>query len=184
MSTRHASGPPRPSSCTDNSRLIAPCSSARGLADPRTWPSWATKPRSRPSSRGSPTAAPPISWRCPSGRQTSVQQRSTSSPASPARPEVGGFLRAVTVRDGELIIEEHPDPVPGAGEVLIRVRAAGINAADLLQRKGFYPAPPGSPPDIPGLELAGEIASVGPGVTAWQPGDRVMAVVGGGAQAE
>ena len=63
-------------------------------------------------------------------------------------------MRAATIRDGEVLVEEHPDPEPGAGEVLVRVRAAGINGADILQRKGGYPAPPGAPPDIPGLELA------------------------------
>lgn len=79
---------------------------------------------------------------------------------------------------------EHPDPEPGVGEVLIRVRAAGVNNADLLQAMGFYPAPPGSPSDIPGLELAGEVVAVGPDAPRFTIGDRVMAVVGGGAQAE
>ena len=69
-------------------------------------------------------------------------------------------MRAVTVHDSEIHVEERPDPEPGAGEVLVRVRAAGINGADLLQRRGRYPAPPGSPADIPGLELAGEVAVV------------------------
>src|SRR2546428_6592942 len=93
-------------------------------------------------------------------------------------------MRAATVRDGEIAIEEHPDPAPGAGEVLVRVRAAGLNGADTLQRRGLYPAPPGSPPDIPGLELAGEVIALGPGVFRFAVGDRVMAIVGGGAQAE
>ena len=56
-------------------------------------------------------------------------------------------MRAATIRDGEVVVQEHPDPDPGAGEVLVRVHAAGLNAADLLQRKGAYPAPPGSPQD-------------------------------------
>ncbi len=81
------------------------------------------------------------------------------------------------------VVAERPDPVAGSGEILIRVRAAGINNADLLQAKGLYPAPPGSPPDILGMELAGEVAANGPGASRFQPGDRVMAVVGGGAQA-
>src|SRR6478672_13666696 len=93
-------------------------------------------------------------------------------------------MKAVTVRDGELSIEDHPDPEPGSGEVLVRVRAAGLNGADMLQRKGGYPAPPGSPPDIPGLELAGEVAALGPGAERFAEGDRVMAIVGGGGQAE
>ncbi|MDZ7674069.1 MAG: NAD(P)H-quinone oxidoreductase [Acidimicrobiales bacterium] len=93
-------------------------------------------------------------------------------------------MRAVTIDDEALTWAEHPDPSPGVGEVLVRVRAAGINAADRLQVKGFYPAPPGSPPDIPGLELAGTVEALGPGVTSWSEGDRVMAVVGGGGMAE
>jgi putative PIG3 family NAD(P)H quinone oxidoreductase len=93
-------------------------------------------------------------------------------------------MRAVTVRDGELHVEEHPDPLPGKGEVLVAVRGAGINGADMHQRKGRYPAPPGSHPDIPGLELAGEVVGLGEGVLRFKEGDRVMAVVGGGGQAE
>lgn len=93
-------------------------------------------------------------------------------------------MRAVTIRDGDLAVTEHPDPEPGAGEVLVRVRAAGLNGADMLQRKGAYPAPPGSPPDIPGLELAGEVAALGPSAARFSEGDRVMAIVGGGGQGE
>ncbi|MGI9098619.1 MAG: NAD(P)H-quinone oxidoreductase [Solirubrobacteraceae bacterium] len=93
-------------------------------------------------------------------------------------------MRAATIRDGEVLVEEHPDPEPGSGQVLVRVRGAGVNGADMLQRKGHYPAPPGSPPDIPGLELAGEVAGLGPGATRFEEGDRVMAIVGGGGQAE
>lgn len=93
-------------------------------------------------------------------------------------------MRAATIRDGEIVVEQHPDPVPGAGEVLVRVRAAGLNGADMLQRRGRYPAPPGSPQEIPGLELAGEVAALGPGATRFALGDRVMAIVGGGGQAE
>ena len=74
--------------------------------------------------------------------------------------------------------------MPGTGELLIRVRAAGLNGADMLQRRGGYPAPPGVPADIPGLELAGEVEALGPGAMRFEEGDRVMAVVGGGAQAE
>ena len=93
-------------------------------------------------------------------------------------------MRAVTIQDEELVVEERPDPEPGKGELLVRVRAAGINGADIHQRKGAYPAPPGSPPDIPGLELAGEVVALGPGTRRFEEGDRVMAVVGGGGQAE
>jgi putative PIG3 family NAD(P)H quinone oxidoreductase len=93
-------------------------------------------------------------------------------------------VKAVTVRDGELSVEDHPDPEPGSGEVLIRVHAAGLNGADMMQRRGLYPAPPGSPQDIPGLELAGEVVGLGPGARRFSEGDRVMAVVGGGGQAE
>jgi NADPH:quinone reductase len=93
-------------------------------------------------------------------------------------------MRAVTIRDKEISVEQHPDPEPGPGEILVRVRAAGINGADMLQRRGMYPAPPGAPQDIPGLELAGEVVARGPGATRFEDGDRVMAIVGGGGQAE
>jgi len=77
-----------------------------------------------------------------------------------------------------------PDPAPGPGEVLVQVKAAGLNRADLLQRRGLYPAPDGSPSSIPGLEFAGEVVSAGERVQAPLPGARVMGIVGGGAQAE
>lgn len=93
-------------------------------------------------------------------------------------------MQAVTIRDGALVLAEHPDPVPGAGEVLVRVRAAGLNGADMLQLRGRYPAPPGAPQDIPGLELAGEVAACGSGADRFAPGDRVMGIVAGGGQAE
>jgi NADPH:quinone reductase len=93
-------------------------------------------------------------------------------------------MRAATIRDGEVLVEEHSDPTPGAGEVLVRVRAAGLNGADMMQRRGFYPAPPGSPADIPGLELAGVVDQLGQGAQRFAVGDRVMAIVGGGGQAE
>jgi NADPH:quinone reductase len=93
-------------------------------------------------------------------------------------------VRAVTIREQEIVIEEHPDPVPGTGEVLVRVLAAGLNGADMMQRRGLYPAPPGSPQDIPGMELAGEVAALGLGAERFTLGDRVMAIVGGGGQAE
>jgi putative PIG3 family NAD(P)H quinone oxidoreductase len=93
-------------------------------------------------------------------------------------------MQAVTIRDEQIVIQEHPDPEPGDGEVLVRVRAAGLNGADMHQLAGRYPAPPGAPPDIPGLELAGEVERVGPGALRFQTGDRVMGIVAGGGQAE
>lgn len=95
-----------------------------------------------------------------------------------------GGMRAVTIDDGKLVWAERPDPEPGSEDLLVRVRAAGVNGADLHQRAGFYPAPPGSPGDIPGLEFAGEVVAVGSNVRRFSEGDRVMAVVGGGGQAE
>jgi NADPH:quinone reductase-like Zn-dependent oxidoreductase len=92
-------------------------------------------------------------------------------------------MRAVTIEDGELRWLERADPVPGDTELLVTVHAAGLNGADLVQVKGFYPAPPGAPPDIPGMELAGEVVAVGRQVTKHAVGDRVMGLVGGGAQA-
>src|SRR5437763_15404112 len=93
-------------------------------------------------------------------------------------------MRAAVIADGEVAVQERPDPEPGAGEVLVRVRAAGLNGADMLQRRGGYPAPPGSPQEIPGLELAGEVAALGAGAERFAVGDRVMGSVGGGGQAE
>ncbi len=93
-------------------------------------------------------------------------------------------MRAVTVSDGEIVVAQRADPKPGAGEVLVKVRAAGLNGADMMQRRGLYPAPPGSPADIPGLELAGEVAELGERSERFALGARVMGIVGGGGQAE
>jgi putative PIG3 family NAD(P)H quinone oxidoreductase len=82
-----------------------------------------------------------------------------------------------------LRLEEVPDPVPAPGEVLVEVAAAGLNRADVLQRQGHYPPPPGSPP-YPGMECSGRIIELGPEVTGWQVGDEVCALLGGGAYAE
>jgi NADPH2:quinone reductase len=81
-------------------------------------------------------------------------------------------------------LEQRQDPVPGAHEVVVAARFAGINWADVAQRMGNYSPPPGSPADIPGLEVAGEVAAAGPGVLSWQPGDRVFGLVGGGGLAD
>lgn len=94
-------------------------------------------------------------------------------------------MRAVvTTGDRTVRVEDRPTPTPGTGEVLVRVHAAGLNSADRLQAAGLYPPPPGAPPDIPGLELAGEVAAVGDDATRFEEGDRVMAVVAGGGHAE
>jgi putative PIG3 family NAD(P)H quinone oxidoreductase len=84
---------------------------------------------------------------------------------------------------GSLVPSERPDPVAGPGQIRIRVRAAGVNRPDILQRMGLYPAPAGAP-DTLGLEVAGEVDQVGAGVTRWQAGDRVCALLGGGGYAE
>lgn len=93
-------------------------------------------------------------------------------------------MHAVTVVEGSLEWREHPDPEPGAGEVAVAVRSAGISNADLLQRAGLYPPPPGAPVDIPGLEAAGEVVALGSGSSRFAIGDRVMAVLAGGGHAE
>ncbi len=94
-------------------------------------------------------------------------------------------MRALVIQEGgRLVIEDRPVPEPSADQVLVRVNGAGINRADLLQRAGRYPAPPGVPPDIPGLEFAGVVEAVGSGVTSPCAGDRVMGIVAGGGQAE
>lgn len=97
-------------------------------------------------------------------------------------------MSAIAVRDGkgpadalELIMA--PTPIPGPGEILIRVRAAGVNRPDILQRMGFYPPPPGAPATL-GLEVAGEITALGSGVRRWGLGDKVVALLGGGGYAQ
>src|SRR6266699_4395618 len=97
-------------------------------------------------------------------------------------------MRAVVItRPGGpevLEVQEVETPEPVGDYVRVRVRASGVNRADLLQRAGAYPAPPGSPSNIPGLEFAGEVDAVGPLVRMWKPGQRVMGLVGGGGQAQ
>lgn len=102
-------------------------------------------------------------------------------------PGLPKTMKAVAIREpggpGVLELQEIETPVPGHGEILIRVEAAGINRPDTFQRMGLYPPPPGAP-DTPGLEVAGEVAATGAGVTRWKTGDRVCALVGGGGYAE
>ncbi|HEX2191249.1 MAG TPA: NAD(P)H-quinone oxidoreductase [Longimicrobiaceae bacterium] len=97
-------------------------------------------------------------------------------------------MRAVVVaRPGgpeALQLAERPVPQPGPGEVRVRVHASALNRADLLQRRGLYPAPPGAPQDVPGLEYAGEVDAMGEGAGLWAVGSRVMGIVGGGGYAE
>ncbi|HZG43497.1 MAG TPA: NAD(P)H-quinone oxidoreductase [Longimicrobium sp.] len=83
-----------------------------------------------------------------------------------------------------LEMQDRPVPQPGPGEIRVKVHASALNRADLLQRKGAYPAPPGAPADIPGLEYAGEVDAVGEGAGLWAVGNRVMGIVGGGGHAE
>lgn len=96
-------------------------------------------------------------------------------------------MRAIVIpRPGPpsvLEARELPDPAAGPGELLVRVRATAVNRADLLQRRGLYPAPAGSPAEIPGLEFAGEIEALGEGVRGWRAGERVMGILGGGGYA-
>jgi putative PIG3 family NAD(P)H quinone oxidoreductase len=82
-----------------------------------------------------------------------------------------------------LVPEKHPLPQPAAGEVLVKVTAAGVNRPDVVQRQGHYPPPKGAT-DIPGLEIAGEVVALGQGATRWKLGDKVMALVVGGGYAE
>jgi NADPH2:quinone reductase len=82
-----------------------------------------------------------------------------------------------------LVPQERDVPTPGAGEVLVKVAAAGVNRPDVMQRMGLYPPPPGAS-DIPGLEIAGEVVALGPGVERWKPGDKVAALVAGGGYAQ
>ncbi len=97
-------------------------------------------------------------------------------------------MRAVVLRDHGgpevLTVEEIPDPVPGPDDVVVEIIGTAVNRADVLQRMGLYPSPVPMAHEIPGLELAGRVARVGPRVTLWQPGDAVMGIVAGGGYAE
>jgi len=92
-------------------------------------------------------------------------------------------MQAIVIEDKRLVLREVPDPVAGEGEVVVDVTAAGVNRADVSQRQGFYPPPPGAS-DYPGLECAGVISSVGPGVAGHHVGSRVAALLAGGGYAE
>jgi NADPH:quinone reductase len=83
-----------------------------------------------------------------------------------------------------LRLEDRPKPEPGIGQIRVRVRTSALNRADLLQREGNYPVPPGVPADICGMEYAGEVDALGEAATLWKAGDRVMGLVGGGGHAE
>lgn len=100
---------------------------------------------------------------------------------------VPASMTAIAIREPggpEMLVPETiPVPVPGRGEILVRVRTAGVNRPDVIQRLGFYAPPPGAP-STPGLEIAGEVVATGPGVTRWSLGDRVCALVGGGGYAQ
>lgn len=87
-------------------------------------------------------------------------------------------------RPETLVLAERPIPVPRDNEVMIKVYAAGVNRPDIFQRRGYYPAPAGIVPDIPGLEVAGVVAACGAKVTQWAPGNRVCALIAGGGYAE
>ena len=96
---------------------------------------------------------------------------------------IAGLMRAVVFEDGQAVVSEVDDPEPGHRQLLVEVRAAGLNGADIAQARGGYPSPPGAP-TTGGLELAGEVVAAGPGCQRFSVGDRVMAVVQGGGQAE
>ncbi len=97
-------------------------------------------------------------------------------------------MRAVTFAGAggnEVVsLTDRPDPVPAAGEVIVAARFAGVNWADVAQRRGSYPPPPGAPQDVPGLEVAGTVVAAGDAVRAWRTGDRVFGLVGGGGLAD
>lgn len=97
-------------------------------------------------------------------------------------------MRAVTYSgaggNDVVAVQERPTPEPVGEEVLVRIRYAGINPADVMQREGKYPAPPGAPQDIPGLEISGEVVSCGERVQRWSPGDRVFGLLAGGGLAD
>lgn len=105
-------------------------------------------------------------------------------PDRSCRPLGCWLVRAITIVDGRLELADRPIPEAAPDGAVVRVHGAGLNRADLMQRAGFYPAPPGVPADIPGMEFAGVVASIGADVDALAVGDRVFGITGGGAQAD
>src|SRR4051812_33409986 len=93
-------------------------------------------------------------------------------------------MRAVVLYGNELRLEERPDPVPRSNDVVVAQPYAAVNPADLAQRAGRYPAPPGAPEDVPGLEVCGTVVARGDAVLGWEVGDRVFGLVGGGGLAD
>jgi len=93
-------------------------------------------------------------------------------------------MRAIVLHGEELRLEERPDPVPGSNELVVAQPYAAVNPADLAQRAGRYPAPPGAPQDVPGMEVCGAVVALGDAVLGWQVGDRVFGLVGGGGLAD
>lgn len=93
-------------------------------------------------------------------------------------------MRAIVLHGEELRLEERPDPVPGSSDLLVAQQYAALNPADLAQRAGRYPAPPGAPQDVPGMEVCGTVVARGDAVLGWQVGDRVFGLVGGGGLAD
>src|SRR5712692_757076 len=107
----------------------------------------------------------------------------------PRLRRISRLIRAAVITsyggvEGIGLQEVDTPPAPTPDRVRVRVHAAGLNRADILQRRGHYPAPPGYPPNIPGMEFAGAVESIGDEVRAWKVGDRVFGIIGGGAQAE
>lgn len=116
--------------------------------------------------------------------QRSDHEMEGTSCRSLGRDETEHAMRAATIADGRIEVVERPDPEPRDDLVVVRVHGAGLNRADLLQLAGNYPAPPGSPPDIPGLEFAGVVEAIGPQAAGVEIGARVFGIAGGGTQAE
>src|SRR5690606_6065886 len=119
----------------------------------------------------------------PSGSAPPTYIGGSDTPAGAPNVRADAMKAIVITRPGgpEVLEEqERPMPEPGPSEIRVRVRASALNRADLMQRRGAYPPPPGAPRDVPGLEYAGEVDAVGPGSGLWAVGNRVMGIVGGG----